>query len=85
MRTSSASKSTQTESNVKQGQGSDGKDEDGIIDAVLPENADFEKNNPKLRTQYSHTEAVPDVSKHACPLNDDEEDDGLLALEETRC
>ena len=83
MRTSSASKSTQTESNVEQGNVDNG--EDDIIDAVLPENADLENDNPKLITQNSLKEASPDVSKHTCPLNEDDEDDGLLALEETRC
>ena len=78
MRTSSASKSTQTESNVEQGNVDNG--EDDIIDAVLPENDD-----PKLSTENSLKEASPDVSKHTCPLNEDDEDDGLMALEETRC
>ena len=84
MRTSSASKSTQTESNVEQANVDNG--EDDITDAVLPENADLENDDPKLKkTENSLTEVSPDVSKHTCPLNEDDEDDGLLALEETRC
>ena len=83
MRTSSASKSTQTESNVEQGNVDNG--EDDITDAVLPENADLENDDPKLSTKNSLKEASKDVSKHTCPLNEDDEDDGLLSLEETRC
>ena len=85
-RTSSASKSTQTESKNEheQGEGYVEKNEDDI-DAVPPENVDLEKDYLVLRTQDSHDEATQEISKHVCPIDDDEEDDGLLALEETRC
>ena len=49
MRTSSASKSTQTESNVEQGNVDNG--EDDVTDAVLPENDDLKNDDPKLSTQ----------------------------------
>ena len=80
-RTSSASKSTQTESKNEHEQGYVEKNEDDI-DAVPPENID---DSLRLRTQDSHAEATQEISKHVCPIDDDEEDDGLLALEETRC
>ena len=86
-RTSSASKSTQTESKNEHEQGEDyvEKNEDEI-DAVPPENVDLDEDNSRLcRTQDSHAEATQEISKHVCPIDDDEEDDGLLALEETRC
>ena len=82
MRASSASKSTQTESKIDQSQGFVENDKEDIDAAVLPENVDLER---ELRTQDLHSEAPQKISKHVCLLNDDEEDDGLLALEETRC
>ena len=82
MRASSASKSTQTESKIDQSQGFVENDEEDTDASVLLENADLEK---ELRTKDSHAEASQKISKHVCLLNDDEEDDGLLALEETRC
>ena len=82
MRASSASKSTQTESKVEQSQNLAENVEEDIDAVVLPENVDLEK---ELRTQDSHSEAPQKISQHVCLLNDDEEDDGLLALEETRC
>ena len=82
MRASSASKSTQTESKIEQGQGFVENVEEDIDAAVLPENVDLEK---ELRTHDSHMDASQKISQHVCLLNDDEEDDGLLALEETRC
>ena len=73
MRTSSASKSTQTESKIERSLGFVDNDKDNI-DAVLPENGGLEKK------------VIQDICKPVCPLNDDdEEDDGLLPLEETRC
>ena len=86
MRTSSASKSTQTESKNEheQGEGSVERNED-VIDKVLPENVDIENDNLRLRNQELHAEATQEITKHVSPIIDDEEDDGLLALEETRC
>ena len=86
MRTSSASKSTQTESKNEheQGESSVDRNEDDM-DAVLPENVDIEKDNLELRNQELHAEATLEITKHVSPIIDDEEDDGLLALEETRC
>lgn len=84
VRTSSASKSTQTESKIELRQNYAEEEEEYI--AVIQESDCVGGDKQSLSAQDSVIKATQSIAKNICTLNNDENDDGLVSLtEETTC